>query len=153
MINITAETKDVQWSEHPIKDYSFEHNGYNVGLGAHPGISNGGIWNLVWLLTPAELMDKFLKKSDPDTLVMTTTIMPHIIGTAWQRVDQSNLVCTAALKLTPLDFLDAVAAGGMVDNLILTKFEPNWVANCREKAMTFSGRHLTNVVQVNFGRK
>ncbi len=146
------EAPDVLWSEHPQEDYTCEYNGFTVGLGAHPAIVNQGIWNLVWLLTSAELLNAFLKKGVAGELSTATGLTPYILGTAWQPYNYNNLVATAASKLAPLDFIEEVKKGEFFQDLILTKHDPDWAEVCNEKALTFSSRHLDNVVAVNFGR-
>ena len=150
---IDVEAKDIRWSEHDQKAYTCEYKGYTFGIGAHPGIPNIAIWNLVWLLTPAEILDRFLKKNNPEELAMSTTMLPYIIGTAWQFLDDKNLVANAAAKLTPMDFIKLVSDAPKYKNLILTEFFPDWLDLAKVKAEIFSSRQPANVVQVNFGGK
>jgi len=153
MVEVNNEGKNLLWSEHPQTAYTCDYNGHTLGIGAHPAIMNQGIWNLVWLLTPAEVMNKFLMKTDPSELLMNTSEIPLVVGTAWQMITNKDLVATAALKLTPVEFLELVMTGGMYKDLILTKSNPLWVRECEEKASTYAGRRGANIVSINFNKR
>lgn len=151
MIEVNVEGKDILWSEHPQEAYVREYKGFSMGIGDHPGITNAGIWNLTWLLTPTEILNQYLMKTGRMTPSIATELTPYIIGTSWQLLESKYLVAMIAAKLTPLDFLDYINEYENFNDLILSRLDPHWVEDAREKALTFSGRHLKNIVQVNFG--
>ncbi len=153
-MDIDLSKKNLVWSEHERTAYTCNHEGFVVGLGNHPALSNAGLWNMLWLLLPAKIFDDYLKNVKIADLVITTGIIPYLVGTGWQPYDEAGtLVLTAASKLSPLDFLDTVKEGELFNDLILTRIAPSWAEEAQEKATTYSTRHLANVIQGNFGGK
>ena len=151
-VKVSSSNPDIRWSEHEQHEYTCEYKGYMVGIGAHPAINNLGMWNMVWLTTPEDLLNELLGTGGGDS-AMSTNTLPYIVGTGWQHLDDGTLITAAALKLTPLDFIDRIEMDDNFEDLIITSVMPNWIAQCRGKADSFSARHLPHIIQVNFGGK
>ncbi len=140
--------KEVHWCKYVQSDFTVNYQGHTMGLGAHPGITCLGLWNLVYTLMPDEVTEPYLKKSlDPGKLTMDHPYIPLIIGTGYQQYAHGKSVALAAGSMSPSQFIKEVEAGEGYKNLILTLLWPDWISIIKDEAKEASHR---NVIQVNF---
>ncbi len=140
-----------RWSPHAREFYIREYNGHLLGLGTHPGIVSDELFDLVWLVTPREILDQYLDETaDIGKLVISHPTSPAIIGSFYQHITDTETLGIYMLKFNnPRKFLSAVKKEKYFRALFLSIIlGDDWVDKTRADDYV---AHGANVLVGNFG--